>query len=76
MDIIGIYKNSFDIQIQGFPIFTTAIEANNISVKSSVDYVHTIIPEEKNVILEMSRDLKLFNEFLKQLPPKFLVIKK
>jgi DNA replication licensing factor MCM2 len=54
--IIGIFKHFLGIQCQGFPIFITTIEANNISVKGNVDDAHTISPEEKNDILEISRD--------------------
>lgn len=55
VEITGIYKHVLDVRHQGFPVFSTIIEANHISRNGDSYSAISITKEEEEQILELSR---------------------
>ena len=55
IEVTGIYKHPMEVRRQGFPIFTTVIEANHIYKMGDKYKAISITEEEKRQIIEMSR---------------------
>lgn len=59
MDITGIYTHNFDASLntrQGFPVFSTVIEANFVQRRQDARASNNLTEEDKKQILDLSRD--------------------
>ena len=72
VDVTGIYTNRFDVSLntrQGFPVFSTVIEANNIVKREVATANKAITEEDKKQLLELSRDPRIIQRIIKSIAP-------
>ncbi|CAI7914754.1 unnamed protein product, partial [Closterium sp. NIES-53] len=61
-EVTGIYVNNFDAALntrQGFPVFSTVIEANHISKRQDAFAAYRLTDEDKEEIMRLSRDPRI-----------------
>ncbi|KAH6690314.1 DNA replication licensing factor mcm2 [Plectosphaerella plurivora] len=72
IEITGIYRNNYDAQLNnrnGFPVFATILEANNV-VKSHDELAGFRLTEEDELaIRELGRDTKIIDKIIASIAP-------
>jgi DNA replication licensing factor MCM2 len=71
VDVTGVYKHSFDLALnsrQGFPVFSTVIDANHVE-KTSDKIILTLSPQDKKSIIEMGKDPNIQKKIVASLAP-------
>ncbi|CAI5477734.1 unnamed protein product [Closterium sp. Yama58-4] len=71
-EVTGIYVNNFDAALntrQGFPVFSTVIEANHISKRQDAFAAYRLTDEDKEEIMRLSRDPRIAERIIKSIAP-------
>jgi DNA replication licensing factor MCM2 len=61
-EVTGVYRNNFDVQLNstnGFPLFSTVIEANYVSKREDLFAAYRLTQDDKAAILELARDPRI-----------------
>lgn len=72
VEVTGIYRNSFDAALNaknGFPVFSTVLEANYISKKDDVFAPVHLTEDDMRKIREMARDEGIGKRIIKSIAP-------
>eukprot|EP00698_Gefionella_okellyi_P017986 TRINITY_DN5349_c0_g1_i1.p1 TRINITY_DN5349_c0_g1~~TRINITY_DN5349_c0_g1_i1.p1 ORF type:complete len:910 (-),score=254.80 TRINITY_DN5349_c0_g1_i1:47-2776(-) len=72
IDVTGVYKNSFDSSLnnkQGFPVFSTIIEANFIAKKEDAVASSNLTTEERKEILKLAREPNIGDRIIDSIAP-------
>lgn len=72
VEVTGIYRNNLDISLNtrnGFPVFATVIEANNILKKEDNYASGRLTEEDQKDIRALSKDPRIVNRILKSIAP-------
>lgn len=72
VDVTGIYTNRFDVSLntrQGFPVFSTVIEANNVVKREVASSAKAITEEDKKALLKLSHDPRIVERIIKSIAP-------
>ncbi|OHT08113.1 DNA replication licensing factor Mcm2 [Tritrichomonas foetus] len=69
IEVTGIYKHQMEVRRQGFPVFSTVIEANYIYRSIDQSSVLSITDEEKRAIIELSHDPNLDSRIFQSIAP-------
>lgn len=72
IELTGIYKNTFDVSLNtknGFPVFSTLIEANHISKKDDMYSTLGLTEEDQKQIIALSKDDRIRQRVIKSIAP-------
>ncbi|KAG9044184.1 MCM DNA helicase complex subunit, partial [Serendipita sp. 407] len=72
VEVTGIYRNNFDASLNtknGFPVFSTIIEANYISRNSNPSLALTLTEADEREIRALSRDPRVSKRVIKSIAP-------
>ncbi|GJP48188.1 hypothetical protein CLOM_g7462 [Closterium sp. NIES-68] len=72
IEVTGIYVNNFDAALntrQGFPVFSTVIEANHVSKRQDAFAAYRLTDEDKEEIVKLSRDPRIAARIIKSIAP-------
>jgi len=72
VEVTGIYRNNFDPLLNhqhGFPVFATNLEANYVERKTSSQQSHRLTEEDKEKILQLSKDPRLAVKMVNSIAP-------
>ncbi|GHJ86781.1 hypothetical protein NliqN6_3183 [Naganishia liquefaciens] len=72
VEVTGIYRNNFDASLNsknGFPVFSTVIEANHINKKEDLFAAFRLTEEDERMILKMSKDERIAKRLIKSIAP-------
>jgi DNA replication licensing factor MCM2 len=79
IEVTGIYMNTYDVRMnamQGFPVFSTVIEANFIQKGDTMLARHLLTEEDKRRIRELSRDPRIGERIVDSIAPSIYGLKK
>jgi DNA replication licensing factor MCM2 len=68
----GIYTNNFESSLNranGFPVFSTYVEANHLSRKSDANAATNLTDEDKEEIRRLSRDPQIARRIVRSIAP-------
>ncbi|ODN83499.1 hypothetical protein L202_01633 [Cryptococcus amylolentus CBS 6039] len=72
VEITGIYRNNFDASLNsknGFPVFSTVLEANHINKKEDLFAAVRLTEEDERLIRSMARDDRIAKRIVKSIAP-------
>ena len=72
IELTGIYKNNFDVSLNtrnGFPVFSTIIEANHISKKEDAYSIVRLTEEDQREIRALAKDSRIRQRVIKSIAP-------
>jgi len=72
IEVTGVYRHSFDFSLntrQGFPVFSTLIEANYISKKSDLFASFLLTEDDVSQIRQLSRDPRVGEKIIQSIAP-------
>jgi len=73
VEVTGVYTNNFEASLntrsQGFPVFTTYVEANSIKRKGDLYSSDNLTDEDREDIRKLSRDPKIVKRIMKSIAP-------
>ncbi|KIR41925.1 minichromosome maintenance protein 2 [Cryptococcus deuterogattii 99/473] len=72
VEITGIYRNNFDASLNtknGFPVFSTVLEANHINKKEDLFASVRLTEEDEKMIRTMARDDRIAKRIIKSIAP-------
>ncbi|KAG8956211.1 MCM DNA helicase complex subunit [Tulasnella sp. 424] len=72
VEITGVYRNNFDASLNaknGFPVFSTIIEANHVNKKEDSFAAFRLTQEDEKEIRRMSRDERIRKRIIKSIAP-------
>ncbi|EPQ57599.1 MCM-domain-containing protein [Gloeophyllum trabeum ATCC 11539] len=72
IEVTGIYRNNFDASLNsknGFPVFSTIIEANHINKKEDQFAAFRLTEEDEKQIRAMARDERIRKRIIKSIAP-------
>ncbi|KEI42805.1 uncharacterized protein L969DRAFT_57704 [Mixia osmundae IAM 14324] len=72
IEVTGIYRNNFDISLNiknGFPVFSTVLEANYINKKEDLFAAFRLTEEDEKQIRTLSRDERIRKRIIKSIAP-------
>ncbi|KZP01395.1 MCM-domain-containing protein [Calocera viscosa TUFC12733] len=72
IEVTGIYRNNFDASLNaknGFPVFSTVIEANHINKKEDLFAAFRLTEEDERKIIQLSRDPRIRKRIIKSIAP-------
>ncbi|CDO72806.1 hypothetical protein BN946_scf184994.g59 [Trametes cinnabarina] len=72
IEITGIYRNNFDAALNsknGFPVFSTVIEANHVNKKEDQFAAFRLTEEDEKEIRAMARDDRIRKRIIKSIAP-------
>lgn len=72
VEITGIYRNNFDASLNtknGFPVFSTVLEANHINKKEDLFASMRLTDEDEKMIRAMARDDRIAKRIIKSIAP-------
>ena len=72
VEITGIYTNNFESSLNranGFPVFSTYVEANHLSRKGDVNVATNLTDEDKEEIRRLARDPQIARRIVKSIAP-------
>ncbi|WWD19331.1 hypothetical protein CI109_103790 [Kwoniella shandongensis] len=72
IEVTGIYRNNFDASLNtknGFPVFSTVLEANHINKKEDLFATVHLTEEDNKMIRNMSRDERIVKRIVKSIAP-------
>jgi len=70
--VVGTYINNFDVGLnvkQGFPVFSTVIEANNVERLQNQDVAIALTDEDREAIHKLSEDPRIGERIMKSIAP-------
>lgn len=71
-EVTGIYRNNFDASLNtknGFPVFSTVLEANHINKKEDLFAAMRLTEEDEKTIRTMGRDDRICKRIVKSIAP-------
>nr|XP_043607158.1 DNA replication licensing factor MCM2 [Erigeron canadensis] len=72
IEVTGIYTNNFDLSLNtknGFPVFSTVIEANHVTKKQDLFSAYKLTQEDKEEIEKLSKDPRIGERIIKSIAP-------
>ena len=72
VEITGVYTNNFESSLNranGFPVFSTYVEANHLSRKSDANAATNLTDEDKEEIRRLSRDPQIARRIVRSIAP-------
>ncbi|EJD03389.1 MCM-domain-containing protein [Fomitiporia mediterranea MF3/22] len=72
VEITGVYRNNFDASLNsknGFPVFSTVIEANHINKKEDLFAAFRLTEEDEKEIRALARDERIRKRIIKSIAP-------
>ncbi|KAH7907456.1 MCM-domain-containing protein [Hygrophoropsis aurantiaca] len=72
IEVTGIYRNNFDASLNsknGFPVFSTIIEANHINKKEDLFAAFRLTEEDEKEMRALSRDDRIRKRIIKSIAP-------
>lgn len=72
VEVTGIYRNNFDASLNtknGFPVFSTVLEANHINKKEDQYAAVRLTEEDEKMIRTMARDERICKRLIKSIAP-------
>lgn len=72
IELVGIYRNVLDVQLNannGFPLFSTVLEANFISKREDSFASYKLSQDDKAAIMELARDPRIGRRVIKSIAP-------
>ncbi|KAI6026128.1 MCM-domain-containing protein [Pisolithus microcarpus] len=72
IEVTGIYRNNFDASLNsknGFPVFSTVIEANHINKKEDLFAAFRLTEEDEKDIRAVARDERIRKRIIKSIAP-------
>jgi DNA replication licensing factor MCM2 len=72
IEVTGIYRNNFDVSLNtknGFPVFSTIIEANHISKRGDLFASYRLTEDDLREIRQLSRDDRIVERIVKSIAP-------
>ncbi|KAF9566691.1 MCM-domain-containing protein [Agrocybe pediades] len=72
VEITGVYRNNFDASLNsknGFPVFSTIIEANHVSKKEDLFAAFRLTEEDEREIRNLSKDERIRKRIIKSIAP-------
>ncbi|KIY67746.1 MCM-domain-containing protein [Cylindrobasidium torrendii FP15055 ss-10] len=72
IEVTGIYRNNFDASLNsrnGFPIFSTIIEANHINKKEDMFAAFRLTEEDEREMRKLSKDERIRKRIVKSIAP-------
>ncbi|KAH0827522.1 MCM-domain-containing protein [Lanmaoa asiatica] len=72
IEVTGIYRNNFDASLNsknGFPVFSTIIEANHINKKEDLFAAFRLTEEDEKEIRALARDERIRKRIIKSIAP-------
>lgn len=73
IDVTGVYTNNFEASLntrqQGFPVFSTFIEANHVERTGDMYSSDKLTDEDREEIRKLSRDPKIVRRIIKSIAP-------
>lgn len=72
IEVTGIYRNNFDASLNtknGFPVFSTVLEANHINKKEDLFAAVRLTEEDEKTIRSMARDDRIAKRIIKSIAP-------
>ena len=72
VEITGVYTNSFDRSLNtknGFPVFSTVVEANYLSKREDAYAVYRLTDKDKEDVLKLSKDPRIAQRIVKSIAP-------
>src|SRR5260221_4994136 len=71
-EVTGIYRNNFDAALNvknGFPVFSTIIEANHINKKEDMFAAFRLTDDDETKIRQLSKDERIAKRIVKSIAP-------
>ena len=71
-EVTGVYLNNFDAALNtknGFPVFSTVIEANHVNKKEDMFATVRLSEEDEKAIRQMARDERIGKRIIKSIAP-------
>ncbi|KAJ9119557.1 MCM DNA helicase complex subunit [Naganishia vaughanmartiniae] len=72
VEVTGVYRNNFDASLNsknGFPVFSTVIEANHINKKEDLFAAFRLTEEDERMIQKMAKDERIAKRLIKSIAP-------
>ncbi|KAF9518139.1 hypothetical protein BS47DRAFT_1290112 [Hydnum rufescens UP504] len=72
IEITGIYRNNFDASLNaknGFPVFSTVLEANHVNKKEDLFAAFRLTEEDEREIRKLSKDERVAKRIIKSIAP-------
>ena len=72
IEVTGIYRNNFDVSLNiknGFPVFSTIIEANHINRKEDLFTSTRLTEDDEKYIRTLARDERIGKRIIKSIAP-------
>ncbi|KAI0072722.1 MCM-domain-containing protein [Panus rudis PR-1116 ss-1] len=72
IEVTGIYRNNFDASLNaknGFPVFSTIIEANHVNKKEDQFAAFRLTEEDEKEIRQLARDERIRKRIIKSIAP-------
>ncbi|KZS89020.1 MCM-domain-containing protein [Sistotremastrum niveocremeum HHB9708] len=72
IDVTGIYRNNFDASLNvknGFPVFSTIIEANHINKKEDLFAAFRLTEDDEKQMRALARDERIAKRIIKSIAP-------
>ncbi|KAG6891463.1 MCM DNA helicase complex subunit [Termitomyces sp. T32_za158] len=72
VEITGVYRNNFDASLNsknGFPVFSTIIEANHVNKKEDLFAAFRLSEEDEKEIRNLARDERIRKRIIKSIAP-------
>ncbi|KAF9049814.1 MCM2/3/5 family-domain-containing protein [Panaeolus papilionaceus] len=72
VEITGIYRNNFDASLNaknGFPVFSTIIEANHVNKKEDLFAAFRLTEEDEREMRELAKDKRIRKRIIKSIAP-------
>lgn len=72
IEVTGVYINNFDAALNmknGFPVFSTIVEANYVEKKLDLFAAYRLTDEDKEEILQLSRDPQIAERIFRSMAP-------
>lgn len=72
VEVTGIYRNNFDASLNsknGFPVFSTVLEANHINKKEDLFAAFRLTEEDERMIRNLAKDERISKRIMKSIAP-------
>ncbi|PBK74444.1 MCM-domain-containing protein [Armillaria solidipes] len=72
IEVTGIYRNNFDASLNsrnGFPVFSTVIEANHVNKKEDLFAAFRLTEEDERAMRSLARDERIRKRIIKSIAP-------
>ncbi|KAK4836622.1 hypothetical protein QYF36_025501 [Acer negundo] len=72
IEVTGVYTNNFDLSLNtknGFPVFSTVVEANHVTKKHDLFSAYKLTQEDKEEIEKLAKDPRIGERIVKSIAP-------